>query len=296
MATRRAQLHALSLVHRDVLDARLVEVAQMDEPGVYRMAQDKAADELLFGMPTTEEGRKAERNAAAERLADCSGGGGGGAREGPAMDDENDDPGLPRPPLFLAMEDFNRYSAVLDVDGNGWSARLYALMLGSSARPVLKQSTALAAYYEHLFAPGGRHMAHFRGDLRDVDDVARRFARLAVAGEAEEREGGGGGSAGRKEERGEEDTEEEQLPSTPTEANRMAREAAALASVTLNKWAMIESAAAALEAALERFSEGEEGAGEDEEQEGVWERVPFSACCMYGGLPAELLAAMAEAD
>jgi hypothetical protein len=291
----RARLHVLSLVHRDVLDARLVSVAQMDEPGVYRMAEDKAADELLFAIPLSASdgggaaAAKAERAAAEARLASCGGGG---------DDEENDESSssssLPRPPLYLAMEDFSRYAAVLDIDGNGWSARLWALLLGASAsRPLLKQASAHAAYYEHLFAPApGRHLAHFRADLRDVADVARRFARLVVGREGgeqgeqgeEEREGGGGDH--------DDHDDHELLPSTAAEADRMAREASALAALTLNKWAMVESAAAALEAYGERTAWQSEPPRDGD----GWERVPFSLCCGGGGLPAELLRAMAAAD
>jgi len=224
----------------------------------------------------------------------------------------------PPPPLYMLMEDYNRYSAVLDVDGNGWSSRLWALLLGASARPVLKQATALAGPYEHLFAPG-RHIAHFRGNLRDVGDVARRFGRLAAgADEGKEDEGGeqassASGAGRRRQSRRrqrqrqrqrascrappeeDEPDEDEGLPSDARGADAMAAEAAALAALTLNRWALVESAAAAMEAYAERAAWKPVAPASGEGGEPGWDLVPFSKCCVHGGLPAELVAAMRSA-
>jgi hypothetical protein len=301
----RARLHALSLVHADVLDARIAGVRQMDEPGVPQMAADKASGERLLSLPSAvawppgteavawaDGGEALAGRAAAARLADCGG-------------DEGEDetnPFDPRPPVYIPMEDYNRYAAVLDVDGNGWSSRLLSLLSGASARPVLKQSTPLAAGYEHLFAPG-RHLAHFRGDLRDVDDVARRWVGVVVSGaEAEEEEDGGKRRRGRKTPRRQErdeaacaavndyddDDDPGASPTTPEDADAMAREAAHLAALTLNRWALLESAAASMEAYAERLGWTVEAPKVEE----GWELVPFSGCCQFGELPPEFLEAM----
>jgi hypothetical protein len=309
----RARLHALSLVHADVLDARISAVRQMDEEGVPQMAADKASGQRLLSLPSevawppnseavawASGGEALAGRAAAARLADC-GGGGGGEQETNDDDDDDTNPYDPRPPVYLAMEDYNRYAAVLDVDGNGWSSRLLSLLSGASARPVLKQSTPLAAGYEHLFAPG-KHLVHFRGDLRDADDVARRWVGLVVGGGAEAEEGREaarrrGRKTPRRQEQGHkaatctaEDDDDDQgaHPSTPEDADAMAREAAALASLALNRWALVESAAASMEAYAERLAWKVEAP----KAEDGWELVPFSACCQFGQLPPEFLEAM----
>lgn len=330
----RARLHLLSLVHRDVLDARITAVRQMDLDNAV-MRADKAADERLLGIRPSFPGAESESGgaggeAAAARLADCRLRQGEGD-EDDADDDNNDDDGNapphgPRPPLYVPMEDYSRYAAVLDVDGNGWSSRLFSLLSGASARPVLKQATGFAAVYEHLFSPG-RHFAHFRGDLRDVDDVARRWVGLVDGG------GGGGGGEGGEEggrakrrraakdgDKGgddgrakkrraatkqrraatkdanddvdDDDDDPGSRPSSAADADAMAAEAASLASLTLNKWALVESAAASLEAYGERLAWRVEAP----RRKDGWDRVPWSACCTFGGLPAELLEAMRAAE
>jgi hypothetical protein len=324
LGTARARLHALSLVHSDVLDSRLVAVRQLDQTP--EMRADKAAVERLLAIPSSfatagggsgsgggggggggeslpwgEGGEAAAKREASARLAECD------DDDDDDDDDDGDDDGgeedaarpLPRPPVYAAMEDFNRWSAVLDVDGNGWSARLFSLLAGASARPVLKQASPLAAGYEHLFAPG-RHLAHFRGDLRDAADVAARWVGLAeAAGEGRRRRGGGarqrgggtcragGGEAGDDDD---DDDDDGARPSGPEAADAMAAEAAALAALALNRWALVESAAAALEAYGERTAW--RAAPPSSSEDGEWELVPFSSCCAYGELPAEFLAAM----
>lgn len=69
----------------------------------------------------------------------------------------------PGPPLPL--ESFNRYSLVLDIDGNGWSDR-YRLLAHANT-PVLKQASNLTAFFEHLAAPGAV-VQHYAADLSDL--------------------------------------------------------------------------------------------------------------------------------
>lgn len=72
----------------------------------------------------------------------------------------------------MQLEDFNRYSLVLDIDGNGWSDR-YRL-ISHFRTPVLKQASNLTAFFEHLAAPGivVEHYAH------DLSDLPGRTAAL----------------------------------------------------------------------------------------------------------------------
>lgn len=52
----------------------------------------------------------------------------------------------------LKFEDYNRYCAIVDVDGNGWSDRFGQLV--NFAAPIIKLASNHTAFFEHLYAPG----------------------------------------------------------------------------------------------------------------------------------------------
>lgn len=87
----------------------------------------------------------------------------------------------------LPLESFNRYSLVLDIDGNGWSDR-YRLLAHANT-PVLKQASNLTAFFEHLAAPGAV-VQHYAADLSDLPVRVRAVLQqqpaelLRMAGEA----------------------------------------------------------------------------------------------------------------
>ncbi|GIL64334.1 hypothetical protein Vafri_18306 [Volvox africanus] len=66
----------------------------------------------------------------------------------------------------LDSEDYNRYSAIIDVDGNGWSDRFGHALIHYST-PVLKMASNHTAFFEHLFAPGVTFL-QFSPSLEDL--------------------------------------------------------------------------------------------------------------------------------
>ena len=65
----------------------------------------------------------------------------------------------------LQLEECNRYSLLVDIEGNAWSDR-YRL-LSHFNTPVLKQASNLTAFFEHIFAPG-LVVEQYNHDLADL--------------------------------------------------------------------------------------------------------------------------------
>ncbi|GLI63564.1 hypothetical protein VaNZ11_006555 [Volvox africanus] len=70
----------------------------------------------------------------------------------------------------IDSEDYNRYSAIIDVDGNGWSDRFGHALIHYST-PVLKMASNHTAFFEHLFAPGVTFL-QFSPSLEDLVEKA----------------------------------------------------------------------------------------------------------------------------
>ncbi|GIM01759.1 hypothetical protein Vretimale_6544 [Volvox reticuliferus] len=70
----------------------------------------------------------------------------------------------------IDSEDYNRYSAIIDVDGNGWSDRFGHALIHYST-PVLKMASNNTAFFEHLFAPGVTFL-QFSPSLEDLVEKA----------------------------------------------------------------------------------------------------------------------------
>ena len=88
----------------------------------------------------------------------------------------------------LHFFDYQGLAATIDVDGNTWSDRFFALL--NLDAPVLKQRTPFKAFWEGWSRPG-EHYVEFANDLSDVVSVAagvlgdpERAARVARAGRA----------------------------------------------------------------------------------------------------------------
>lgn len=71
----------------------------------------------------------------------------------------------------IKIEDFNKYMAIIDVDGNAWSDRFGHL--ASFNTPILKQySKRHREYFGHLLR-NGTHVLFFRDDLTDFIPIVR---------------------------------------------------------------------------------------------------------------------------
>jgi len=71
----------------------------------------------------------------------------------------------------MPMEEFQRYRAVLDVDGNSWSARFGALLCYESV--VLKVEPRYVDYFHLRDLVEWRHYVPVRYDLSDLEEKAR---------------------------------------------------------------------------------------------------------------------------
>jgi hypothetical protein len=80
---------------------------------------------------------------------------------------------------WIGFEDFNRYCAILDVDGNGWSDRFGQLVHFNT--PILKVASNFTAYFEHLMAPGAV-IEQYARDLSDLPDKAAQLVEDYRAG------------------------------------------------------------------------------------------------------------------
>lgn len=54
-----------------------------------------------------------------------------------AFENVTEDGSCPTPAERMALEDFNKYSVILDIDGRAWSSRIAFLLLQGT--PILKQ-------------------------------------------------------------------------------------------------------------------------------------------------------------
>lgn len=82
-----------------------------------------------------------------------------------------DVPLLPR----IEIEDFNSYTVIVDIDGNGWSDRLVRLACFNT--PLLKQqSRSSKEYFGHLLE-NGTHVVFFSSDLSDLVPLLEDFLR-----------------------------------------------------------------------------------------------------------------------
>lgn len=66
----------------------------------------------------------------------------------------------------LAFEDFNKFAAVIDVDGNAWSDRFGRLL--ASNTPILKQEYCAWKEYFSSFVKDQEHVIFFKEDLSDL--------------------------------------------------------------------------------------------------------------------------------
>ncbi|GIL66557.1 hypothetical protein Vafri_20053 [Volvox africanus] len=73
----------------------------------------------------------------------------------------------------IHSEDYNSYSAIIDVDGNGWSDR-FGNSLIHYATPIIKMATNRTAFFEHLFAPG-KTFLQFGPSMEDLVDKAGKL-------------------------------------------------------------------------------------------------------------------------
>lgn len=73
----------------------------------------------------------------------------------------------------LDSEDYNQYSVIIDVDGNGWSDR-FGNSLIHYATPILKMASNHTAFFEHLYAPDVS-FTQFSSNLEDLPEKARRI-------------------------------------------------------------------------------------------------------------------------
>ena len=69
------------------------------------------------------------------------------------------------------MDDFSRYMAVLDVDGNAWSDRFARLIYFNT--PILKQTSPWKEFFAHLIE-GHNLTIPFKNDLSDLITVVHR--------------------------------------------------------------------------------------------------------------------------
>ncbi|GLC60619.1 hypothetical protein PLESTB_001648700 [Pleodorina starrii] len=73
----------------------------------------------------------------------------------------------------MAPEDYNQYSVIIDVDGNGWSDR-FGNSLIHYTTPVLKMASNRTAFFEHLYAPDTAFV-QFNYTLDDLPRKARQM-------------------------------------------------------------------------------------------------------------------------
>jgi hypothetical protein len=151
----------------------------------------------------------------------------------------------------LSIEDFQSFSAVVDVDGNAFSSRFFHYV--QQATPIIKQASPYHAFAEHLFAPGV-NIFQTAEDLHDLLDIAAHV-----------------------------------LSRPDAEILTMVQQTAGVAAVAFNRWALIETTAAAIDAYKQLADWRVEAPGAD------YELVPRGICCRWGNMPPEVQKAVKEA-
>ncbi|GIL63112.1 hypothetical protein Vafri_17237 [Volvox africanus] len=73
---------------------------------------------------------------------------------------------------WIKFEHFNKYCAILDIDGNSWSDRFGHLVHFNT--PILKMESNYTGYFEHLFAPD-TSIIQFAKDFSDLPEKARQL-------------------------------------------------------------------------------------------------------------------------
>ncbi|EFJ42172.1 hypothetical protein VOLCADRAFT_107362 [Volvox carteri f. nagariensis] len=79
---------------------------------------------------------------------------------------------LYKPGKLIEPEDYNQYSAIIDVDGHSWSDR-FGNSLIHYATPILKMASNRTGFFEHLYAPGTAFQ-QFNNNLEDLPEKARK--------------------------------------------------------------------------------------------------------------------------
>jgi len=69
----------------------------------------------------------------------------------------------------IPFEDFNKYAAVIDLDGNSWSDRFSRLLTGNT--PILKQEYSDWREYFSHFVSDREHVIYFKEDLSDLPET-----------------------------------------------------------------------------------------------------------------------------
>ncbi|GIL58078.1 hypothetical protein Vafri_13272 [Volvox africanus] len=93
---------------------------------------------------------------------------------------------------WIAFERFNKFCAILDIDGNSWSDRFGQLVHFNT--PILKMESNYTGYFEHLFAPD-TGIIQFAKDFSDLPEKARQ---LVADCQQDRRRGGTAGGRGRR--------------------------------------------------------------------------------------------------
>ena len=149
-------------------------------------------------------------------------------------------------------EKFQSFSALVDIDGNGWSSRFFHSV--QQATPIIKQASPYHAFYEHLFAPGV-NIFQTAEDLHDLPEVAAHV-----------------------------------LSRPDAEILTMVQQTAGVAAVALNRWALIETTAAAIDVYKRLADWRVEAPGAE------YDLVPRSVCCRWGNFPSEVKDAVKSAS